>query len=189
MPADLTQTAPEILYRMPRVSTPRDVPALSRRVLADDVFEALTGLVMDHVVAPGERMSIDGLAARLGVSPTPVSNDAFYRHFALKGHRWSPPSSTTAPSGCAATSTTMAEGSRPGGPGPQLGRTRPLPDRQLQRRDRGQRRHRERQSADAHEAVRLLRTGGRHRGRFVGPDGSRSVGSSASWPSGRRCRA
>ena len=49
-----------------------DVPALSRRVLADDVFEALTALVMDHVVEPGARLSIDGLAARLGVSPTPV---------------------------------------------------------------------------------------------------------------------
>ncbi len=41
-------------------------------MLADDVFEALTAMVMDHVVAPGERMSIDGLATRLGVSPTPV---------------------------------------------------------------------------------------------------------------------
>lgn len=49
-----------------------DVPALSRRVLADDVFEAITALVMDHVVEPGARLSIDGLAARLGVSPTPV---------------------------------------------------------------------------------------------------------------------
>ena len=29
-------------------------------------------MVMDHVVRPGERMSIDGLAARLSVSPTPV---------------------------------------------------------------------------------------------------------------------
>ena len=54
------------------MSVPRDVPALSRRMLGDDVFEALTGLVMDHVIVPGERMSIDGLAARLGVSPTPV---------------------------------------------------------------------------------------------------------------------
>jgi DNA-binding GntR family transcriptional regulator len=41
-------------------------------VLADDVFEAITALVMDHVVEPGARLSIDGLAARLGVSPTPV---------------------------------------------------------------------------------------------------------------------
>jgi DNA-binding GntR family transcriptional regulator len=60
------------------VSAPQDVPPpavpspLVRRVLADDVFDALTALVMDHVVEPGARMSIDGLALRLGVSPTPV---------------------------------------------------------------------------------------------------------------------
>ena len=82
---------------MPRVSTPRDVPALSRRVLADDVFEALTGLVMDHVVAPGERMSIDGLAARLGVSPTPVRESlarlealGLARKEPLRGYRATP---------------------------------------------------------------------------------------------------
>lgn len=51
---------------------PDGVPALSRRVLADDAFEALTAMVMDHVIAPGARLSIDGLAARLSVSPTPV---------------------------------------------------------------------------------------------------------------------
>lgn len=51
---------------------PNGVPALSRRVLADDVFEALTGLIMDHVIQPGARLSIDGLAAQLSVSPTPV---------------------------------------------------------------------------------------------------------------------
>jgi DNA-binding GntR family transcriptional regulator len=45
---------------------------LGRRVLADDVFDALTAMVMDHVVRPGERLSIDGLAHQLSVSPTPV---------------------------------------------------------------------------------------------------------------------
>lgn len=56
------------------LTAPRDtaVPILSRRVLADDVFDALTAMVMDHVVQPGERLSIDGLAQRLEVSPTPV---------------------------------------------------------------------------------------------------------------------
>ena len=49
----------------------------------------------------------------------------------------------------------------------EVGR-RPLPDRQLQRGDRGQRRHRERQPADAHQAVRLLGAGGRHSGRRRG---------------------
>jgi DNA-binding GntR family transcriptional regulator len=47
-------------------------PTLSRRVLADDVFDTLTAMVMDHVVPPGERLSIDGLAQQLSVSPTPV---------------------------------------------------------------------------------------------------------------------
>jgi DNA-binding GntR family transcriptional regulator len=43
-----------------------------RRALTDDVYEAVKALVMDQVVAAGERMSIDGLARQLGVSPTPV---------------------------------------------------------------------------------------------------------------------
>lgn len=43
-----------------------------RRALTDEVYEAVKALVMDQVVAAGERMSIDGLARQLGVSPTPV---------------------------------------------------------------------------------------------------------------------
>ena len=43
-----------------------------RRALTDDVYEAVKALVMDQVVAAGDRMSIDGLARDLGVSPTPV---------------------------------------------------------------------------------------------------------------------
>jgi DNA-binding GntR family transcriptional regulator len=55
------------------VIRPEDgIRPLTRRMLGDDVFEAVTAMVMDHVVRPGERMSIDGLAARLSVSPTPV---------------------------------------------------------------------------------------------------------------------
>lgn len=47
--------------------------ALPRRnALADDVYEAVKGLLMDHRIAPGARVSIDGLARELGVSPTPV---------------------------------------------------------------------------------------------------------------------
>ena len=49
----------------------------------------------------------------------------------------------------------------------EVGR-RPLPDRQLQRRDRGQRRHRQRQPADAHEARAVLRPSGRYGGRRRG---------------------
>src|SRR4051812_33000463 len=43
-----------------------------RQVLADDVYEAVKALVMDHVIAPGARVSIDGLARDLGVSQTPI---------------------------------------------------------------------------------------------------------------------
>lgn len=43
-----------------------------RRPLADDVYEALLGMLMDQVIEPGSRASIDGLARNLDVSPTPV---------------------------------------------------------------------------------------------------------------------
>lgn len=43
-----------------------------RQVLADRVYEALKALLMDHDIAPGARVSIDGVARRLDVSPTPV---------------------------------------------------------------------------------------------------------------------
>jgi len=45
---------------------------LQRQILTDDVYEAVKALVMDHVMAPGARVSIDGLARRLGVSQTPI---------------------------------------------------------------------------------------------------------------------
>lgn len=47
-------------------------PLPRRQMLADDVHEAIKALVMDHALEPGARVSIDGLARRLGVSPTPV---------------------------------------------------------------------------------------------------------------------
>jgi DNA-binding GntR family transcriptional regulator len=40
--------------------------------LVDDVHEAIKARIMDHAIAPGARVSIDGLARDLGVSPTPV---------------------------------------------------------------------------------------------------------------------
>jgi DNA-binding GntR family transcriptional regulator len=43
-----------------------------RAVLADDVHEAIKAKIMDHAIAPGARVPIDGLARELGVSPTPV---------------------------------------------------------------------------------------------------------------------
>ncbi|MCW1100271.1 GntR family transcriptional regulator [Streptomyces sp. RS2] len=41
-------------------------------VLTDRVYEAVKAMVMDHEIAPGTRVSIDGLARRLDVSATPV---------------------------------------------------------------------------------------------------------------------
>lgn len=43
-----------------------------RHALADEVYEAIKGLLMDHRIAPGARVSIDGLARELRVSQTPV---------------------------------------------------------------------------------------------------------------------
>lgn len=43
-----------------------------RTVLASSVYEALKELIMDQVVPPGARLTIDNLAADLKVSPTPV---------------------------------------------------------------------------------------------------------------------
>jgi DNA-binding GntR family transcriptional regulator len=43
-----------------------------RPVLVDDVHEAVKAMIMDDVLPPGARVSIDGLARELGVSPTPV---------------------------------------------------------------------------------------------------------------------
>jgi DNA-binding GntR family transcriptional regulator len=43
-----------------------------RTVLAIPVYEALKERILDQVVAPGDRLNIDALAAELNVSPTPV---------------------------------------------------------------------------------------------------------------------
>jgi DNA-binding GntR family transcriptional regulator len=65
-----------------------------RSVLADDVYEAVKAMVMDHVVRPGDRVSIDGLARDLAVSPTPVrealarlESDGLVVKEPLKGYR------------------------------------------------------------------------------------------------------
>lgn len=51
----------------------RGMPRPARRVtLADHVYESIRTLLMDHAVAPGERINIDALARDLEVSPTPV---------------------------------------------------------------------------------------------------------------------
>lgn len=43
-----------------------------RTTLADDVYESVRALVVDHAAAPGQRINIEALARRLEVSPTPV---------------------------------------------------------------------------------------------------------------------
>jgi len=47
-------------------------PVPRRQALADNVYEAVKGLIMDHEIEPDARISIDGLARQLEVSPTPV---------------------------------------------------------------------------------------------------------------------
>jgi DNA-binding GntR family transcriptional regulator len=47
-------------------------PLPARQTLTDDVYEAIKQLVMDHVIAPESRLSIDQLARDLQVSPTPI---------------------------------------------------------------------------------------------------------------------
>lgn len=68
-----------------------------RRALTDDVYEAVKAQVMDQVIPAGERLSIDGLARELGVSPTPVreamtrlESEGLATREAAKGYRSAP---------------------------------------------------------------------------------------------------
>ncbi|WP_163512506.1 GntR family transcriptional regulator [Fodinicola acaciae] len=81
-------------------SVPVDRPAVrlpQRNVLSDDVYESVKALIMDHVVEPGARMSIDGLARDLQVSPTPLrealarlESDGLVVKQPLRGYRSTP---------------------------------------------------------------------------------------------------
>jgi DNA-binding GntR family transcriptional regulator len=44
----------------------------TRLILADETYEAIKALIMNHQLRPGERVNIDALARDLRVSPTPV---------------------------------------------------------------------------------------------------------------------
>ncbi len=46
--------------------------AVSRSVLADQIYNALLQWLMDGRLRPGDRVSIDGMAREFNVSPTPV---------------------------------------------------------------------------------------------------------------------
>lgn len=73
-------------------------PPLERRALRDGVYDRLLELLLDGSLAPGQNLSIDGLARELQVSPTPV-REAFVHlehtglvtRTALRGYRVSPP--------------------------------------------------------------------------------------------------
>jgi DNA-binding GntR family transcriptional regulator len=68
-----------------------------RVTLADGVYESIKALIMDHAVAPGDRVTIDALARQLGVSPTPVrealarlESDGLVRKRPLAGYTTTP---------------------------------------------------------------------------------------------------
>lgn len=56
---------------MASVPVPRLTPP-PRTMLRDTVYESIKQMLMDHDLAPGARLSIDGIARELEVSPTPV---------------------------------------------------------------------------------------------------------------------
>lgn len=82
---------------MTETSGPRDRRLLRRQMLADDVYEAIKTLLMDHAVRPGARISIDGLAREFQVSSTPVrealarlESEGLADKEPLKGYRATP---------------------------------------------------------------------------------------------------
>jgi DNA-binding GntR family transcriptional regulator len=54
------------------MTSPVPLRRLKRSTLGDDVYETLRAAVLEHTLAPGERVNIDALARELEVSPTPV---------------------------------------------------------------------------------------------------------------------
>jgi DNA-binding GntR family transcriptional regulator len=79
------------------MAEPGALPMLRRATLGDDVYEALKTLVLDHRLAPGDRVNIDALARDLAVSPTPVrealarlESDGLVRKRPLAGYTVSP---------------------------------------------------------------------------------------------------
>ncbi|WNV82698.1 GntR family transcriptional regulator [Umezawaea sp. Da 62-37] len=62
----MTTVPKDAQSRLPRLTPP------PRTMLRDTVYEAIKGMLMDNDLAPGARLSIDGIARELEVSPTPV---------------------------------------------------------------------------------------------------------------------
>ncbi|MFI1992109.1 GntR family transcriptional regulator [Actinoplanes sp. NPDC020271] len=70
---------------------------LRRSVLSDDVYDSLRSMVLEHQLAPEERVNIDALARSLDVSPTPVrealarlESDGLVRKRPLAGYTVAP---------------------------------------------------------------------------------------------------
>jgi DNA-binding GntR family transcriptional regulator len=79
------------------VSEPQSSTVVSRQVLADHVYQRLLETLMDGGLEAGAPVSIDGMARRLGVSPTPVREalarleaTGMVRRVALRGYRVAP---------------------------------------------------------------------------------------------------
>jgi DNA-binding GntR family transcriptional regulator len=73
------------------------IPRVRRSTLGEEVYETLKALVMEHTLAPGDRVNIDALARELDVSPTPVreglarlESDGLVRKRPLAGYTVSP---------------------------------------------------------------------------------------------------
>jgi DNA-binding GntR family transcriptional regulator len=76
---------------------PISLRPLRRSTLGEDVYETLKASVLEHTLAPGERVNIDALARDLEVSPTPVrealarlESDGLVRKRPLVGYTVSP---------------------------------------------------------------------------------------------------
>jgi DNA-binding GntR family transcriptional regulator len=75
--------------------TGRRLAALpSRQVLADTVYEQIRTLIMNHGIAPGDRVNIDEIARELAVSGTPVreslarlESEGLVSRLPLRGYR------------------------------------------------------------------------------------------------------
>ena len=53
-------------------ATTAGITPVRRSTLGDDVYESLKSLIMEHTLAPQDRVNIDAVARELEVSPTPV---------------------------------------------------------------------------------------------------------------------
>src|ERR1700730_17197961 len=76
---------------------PTPIPRVRRSTLGEEVYETLKALVMEHSLAPGDRINIDALARELDVSPTPVrealgrlESDGLVRKRPLAGYTVTP---------------------------------------------------------------------------------------------------